>query len=451
LLAPCAFLDGGPTDRDHHNTVLVVDGYLMMPWAHEAGGGGVSVFGFRDPCHPEHVTTVTDPTMRETHVASIANLGDERWMVTASLGGIELWDITDPTAPARLTDFALPGVSYPDAYRRVVLSTSWQAPYVYVAAADNGVFIVDAADPRAPRLVGQYVPVPELRVGGVHAIGTLLVVLTTEGSRTVIADISDPAHPAPIPGGTYLIETVVPEFGGITLPATAYFGNFSGGIAYYAQTAAGGGLVMYDVSDPGRPRFVGHHRSGALATGAYVFLKEGLAFVGLSKFGEIVDVRDVANPVLQAHIEMTGDLDTVVPIGNVAVVSVDDDAIADQATTVQPYAREADTRGPRVNFVWPRDGARDVALGARIGVTFDEFVDVATLWRGSMQVREVDTGRVLVGTYSGQEGAANFWPENPLRPETAYEVVVPAGGVRDASGNAVEVEFRARFATVGCP
>jgi hypothetical protein len=84
-------------------------------------------------------------------------------------------------------------------------------------------------------------------------------------------------------------------------------------------------------------------------------------------------------------------------------------------------------------------------------VTFDEFVELGTVWRGSMRVQRVGSDRPLEGEYSGQEGVVNFWPARPLDPDTEYEVVIPAGGVTDVSGNAVTAAFRSTFRTVACP
>jgi hypothetical protein len=450
LHTACAHLDGGERDRDHHNTVLILDGYLYMPWAHEAGVGGLSVFEVDDPCNPVPVVTVVEEQMRETHAAGIASMNGRRYMVTTSLTGVLFWDVTDPTAPAVVRDFTLPGVVYPDSYARVVLSTFWQAPYVYVGGADNGVFIVDASDPADPVLIDVFEPLPELRVGGVHAIGTMLVIQATEGIRTNIVDISDPGRPRFIPGGTFITtDGTTDRFGAPTLK-TAYFGHVSGDRAYYARNFLGGGLVVFDISDPSAPAFLGNWDAPPIANGGYVFLKEGEAFVGLSNYAVAMDVTDPGTMVMRARFDMTGDLDTVVPIGNVVAVSVDDDAIANQATDIMPYRTAPDTRAPVVNMVVPRDGTTDVALSARVGVTFDEFVELGTVFRGSFRVEEAGSGRPIDGTYSGQEGAVGFWPREPLRPSTAYEVIVPVGGVTDVSGNAVATEHRSTFTTVAC-
>jgi hypothetical protein len=234
------------------------------------------------------------------------------------------------------------------------------------------------------------------------------------------------------------------------MPHAAYFGHVNGNRAYYARSILGGGLIVYDLTDPTAPAFLGSWAAPPIANGGYVFIQHEQAFLGLSNYGAIVDVSDPAAPEMAHRIDMTGDLDTVVPIGNVAVVSVDDDAVPDQASSIQPWQTEPDGRAPAVNMVVPRDGATDVALSARVGVTFDEFVDVATVWRGSFRVQLLGSDTPLEGHFSGQEGIVNFWPVRPLAPDTEYEVVVPAGGVTDYSGNAVESAHRSTFRTVAC-
>ena len=455
-LVACASLDGGDRDRDHHNTVLMLDGYLWMPWAHEGGVGGLSVFELDDPCNPVPVVTVVEEAMRETHAAGVAAIDGRRYMVTTSLTGIMFWDVTDPTAPVMVHDMTLPGVTYPDSYARVVMSTFWQAPYVYVGSSDNGVFVVDASDPAAPELLAQYSPDPVFRVGGVHAIGTLLAVFPTEGTRTALLDISDPANPHPIGGGSYrLTDGTVDRWGRPAILAS-YFSHLNGDRAFYARHVIGGGLIVFDLSDLNAPTVAGSYRSDhQFANGGYVFVKGDQAFVGLSGIGEVVDISDVSNPTLIDRVEMTGDLDTMVPVGNVIVASVDDDAVPGEASNVYPWELEPDASGPRVNMVMPRDGSDRVAVSARFGVTFDEPIDQASVFVGSVHLLELDAagdpvGGPIPGTWSGQEGAVNFVPAGPLKPGTRYALRVPAGGVLDATGNPTEEAFEATFTTVTC-
>jgi hypothetical protein len=445
----CAHLDGGPTDRDHHNALLMYDGYLVMPWAHESGGGGVSVWDFSDACNPVAVGTTTDARMRESHTAGFSPVGG-RWMVTASLSGIEFWDVSDMRAVRMVREMVLPGVVYPDSYRRVVLSTFWQAPYVYVGAADNGLFIVDATDPRNPVLVNQYVPEPQMSVGGVFATGNQLVMISSEGSRTTILDVADPAHPRPIPGGSFIIRDA-PEGAANRQVRAAYAGHVNGNRVFYARHVLGGGLISYDITDPSAPRFLASYLHPGRANGGYVFLKEDVAFVGLSNLGMAFDVSNRTALTPTTTFAYTGDLDTISPIGNAVVISVDDDSVDGEASGVLPFRADPDRSGPLVNMVVPRDNAADQSLSSRVGVTFNEFVELGTVWRGSFVVREVGTTAPVEGHYSGQEGLVNFWPARPLRPNTTYEVLVPAGGVRDYAGNPVSTAFRSTFRTVACP
>jgi hypothetical protein len=447
LLTVCATMSFGPSDQLHHNTGFFLDGYLVRPYAHEHGGGGVAVIDMSDPCAPAIVANVTDANIRETHATGFSSIGGQ-FIAVASLTGIQFWDLGDITAPVMLTDMALPGVSYPDAYMRTVMSISWQAPFVYVGASDNGIFVVDALDPRAPRLVAQITPEPNFRVGAVHAVGNLLVAMGSENARVALYDLSVPELPRPYPGGSFLVASGFDRLGR-PIPSTNYFGHFSGGRTFHARNGVGSGLAIYDVTEPTAPTWLSSVDAPGSA-GGYVFLHEHLAFVGLSNYGLIYDVSDPTMPRDVARIDFPGDLDTMTPFGNMVMVSVDDDAVDGQPTGIFPWRREPDTRGPRVSWVSPADGATGQSIASRVGLTFDELVAMESVWAGSVVVREVASGTVVPGWLSGQEGYVTFWPAAGLRPGTEYEVLVPAGGVRDVSGNRTTAGFRSTFTTEGC-
>ena len=460
LDAPCAFLDGGEVtfpengstleDPDHHNLAFIYDGYLLMPWAPEWADGGISVFDVSDACSPSRVANLPAFGMRETHAVGFSDQGG-RWMAVAHTAGLQFWDVTDPAAMSKVGDFFLEGSFYPDAYARVVMSLFWQAPYVYVAHSDNGLKVVDATDPANPELVTSYTFDPPLRAGAVFAVGNLLAVMASEGTRTVLLDISDPADPRPVPGGTYEIVD------GDGVPRAAYHAHFNGDKAFYARKDMGGGLIIYDVSNPEAPTFLGDFVSAG-GGGGYVFIQDQYAFTGQTGTGDIIDISDPSSPrlfksfelVSDKGVERPGDFDTLLPLGNVAIAASDDSEdfeLDGQATQLFPFLEAPDEKGPSVTMVNPPDGATDVALTSRIGLTFSEFVENKSLWRASVRVQAADCPVPLEGTYSGQEGITNFWPAEPLQPATTYEVVIPAGGVIDVMGNPVETEFRSTFTT----
>lgn len=455
LYENCATLDGGEEDQDHHNLVVMYDGYLVMPWAHEAGGllnggfGGLTFFDISDPCNPTVAGTNKSEFMRESHSIGFAHIDERRWAVVNQSkglreGGIEFWDITDPTAPEPVSQLDVEGFLYPDAYARIVFSVFWQGNYVYAAGSENGIYIIDASDPENPEVAGQYNVEPVIQLGQVQVIGNLLTVTTSEGTRTVLLDVSDPTRPQPIPGGDFQIRD---DEG---TPREAYFSNMSNGYIYYARKEGGGGLLIYDITDPTNPTKAGDYLSDG--NGGYVFVKDDYAVTGESRFAAIYDISDLENISEVARLTMTGDLDTATPIGNVIVLSVDDDAIEDEASKVAPWQTEPDTTAPRVTWSWPKDGAEDLPLTSRVGVTFNEMVDVKSAWRGSVRLYKdgEDPDKTQVpGLINTQETIVNFSPKEPLEPNTTYRLEIPAGGIVDYNGNAVEEPFTMTFTTIG--
>lgn len=453
LYERCAYLDGG-MDGDvgaeekhdtfeHHNMVAMFDGYLMMPWAPEFGlNSGITFYEFNDPCAPKAIGNAQDNDMRESHSVGFAQ-ADGRWYMVADYlknlsftdGGILFWDVTDPTAPAVVSKLTLPGFLYPDAYKLVTLSVFWQYPWVYVAGADNGLYVVDARDPRAPVLVHQYKFDPILRAGQVSVVGDLLMVSAAEGTRTALLDVSEPDFPQPIPGGDF------------SIPFEAYFANLAGGYAFYARKQGGGGLIVYDVRDPQAPAPAGEFQSDG--NGGYVFIKDSFAFVGESSFAAIYDISDLSKITEVARMSLTGDLDTLTPIGNVVVLAVDDKAEKDQASAVAPWQTAPDTAPPRVTWSVPAAGAT-IGARSRIGVTFSEFIDPKSGWEGSVRLYKTGVdpalGRVF-GDVSVQEVIVSFAPREPLAPATSYTLEIPAGGIRDYNGNAIAEPFVITFET----
>jgi hypothetical protein len=451
LYVNCAFLDGGSTDVDHHNLVVMFDGYLMMPWAPEFGGGGISFFDVSDPCQPQILSSTTSQDMRETHATGFASMDDRWYAVTAAKdygldldGGILVWDVTNVAAPMEVAHLNLPGHFYPDAYARVVLSAAWQAPYIYVGGADNGIYIVDASNPADPQLVGQHALEPTLRVGQVNVVGNMLIATAAEGPRTVLLDISVPEAPQPLAGGDFDITDSV------GMIRESYFSNIGSGYVYYAIKNGGGGLLVYDIRDPAAPVLAGHFDSGG--NGGYVFAKDELAFVGESSFAGIYDLTDPAAITSVAQLDLPGDLDTATPIGNMVVLSVDDEGDPDQASSLAPYAEEVDTVPPRATWTVPADGVSGLPVSSRVGVTFSEMVDPKTVWLGSVRLYSGDVGGSITpveGIISVQENVVNFTPTTPLSPDTDYTFEIPAGGVADYNGNRVEEALLITFTTLG--
>lgn len=448
----CAFLDGGEMDTaDHHNLAVMVDGYLLLPWAPETGRGGLTFFDVSDPCAPTIVGNSYSTTMRETHTVGFYEREGHRYAVVDQMtrvahgGGIQFWDITDPTSPQVVADLELPHFLYPDSYARPTLSVSWQGPYVFVGAADTGVHVVDAVDPAHPAWVTTITIDPVLRVGMVQTIGNLLIATAAEGPRTALFDISDPENPQPIPGG---------EFSAIDDTGEArdsYFSTTSGGYVFYARKEMGGGVIAMDIHDPTRPAYAADVRDDG--NGGYVYVHEGHILVGESNLARVYDVSDLfdADPervipsTPEVELDLMGDLDFAVPLGQMAILSVDEHADPDRGSALVPWQSARDTTAPVENWVYPPPMGdalyENVPAGSRFGVSFSEMIQVESAWEGSVRLYRADAaspdeGRVA-GFVSAQEHIVQFVPACPLEPGVEYVLEMPAGGLHDVSGNAL--------------
>jgi len=448
LWQTCAFLDGGAEDLDRHGSVTMYDGYLLMPWTPEEGGGGISAFAFSDPCNPEKVGEGTDPGIRETHGISLVRRDERVYAAFAYhggtagdsvVGGVQIWDVTDLRAPARVGQVLLPGYDYPDAVSRVTIATAWLGELLYVAAGDNGLYIVDTADPSSPTLVNQYEFESTLRVGRVHVLGNLAMISSLEGARTLLMDLSVAAEPSLLPGS----EVAVSDSAGVE--RDYYFAEWVGNTALFARKESGGGFIAYRFAADARLAFAGEaYNSGGF--GGHVRRQGDRVVVGDSDYAGVYDITNLAAPVEIGRAELPGDLDTATPIGNVLVLSVDKDAVQDQASAVVPFLGPLDRQGPRVELTSPSDGAILQLPRSSIGVAFDEEVEFKSVFPGSFRVFS-EEGRAVTGTFSLQGALVSFSPAEPLAEDTTYQVSIPAGGVVDLSGNPTTEDYRFTFST----
>ena len=138
----------------------------------------------------------------------------------------------------------------------------------------------------------------------------------------------------------------------------------------------------------------------------------------------------------------SGDEDYPTPLGN--LIALGDDV--GFGTDIIVHSTDPDNTGPAVTMVIPKDGWTNQALTSRVGITTTDMIELLSLDNTTFIVRPVG-GQALSGAYTHQFGIVNFSPDKPLLRNTTYEVVIPAGGMRDWTGNAVSVAFTSRFST----
>jgi DNA-binding beta-propeller fold protein YncE len=258
----------------------------------------------------------------------------------------------------------------------------------------------------------------------------------SDQSRTGVAsyDISDPANPVLLgvlntggPGGYW------PELFG--LDGRLYL--------VFPYNTNGNGMRVVDITDPTDMQFViDIALPGAEAM--YATFQDEFAFIGDHK----IDMRtyqsvlflDSANRTRTLPHPAGGitGLDTsqfALPLGNLLITG---GANANQGMAIWAHQDAPDTRAPEVAFHVPRDGQTHYPTGAPISLLIHETLEAKTLVLGSSLVlREIDGDAVPASLTLSFDDVITITPNAPLQPDTAYELIVVEGGIKDAAGNGI--------------
>ncbi len=421
------------------NQSQVLNGYLVI-----GGNEEFWIYDVSDPKTPKELSSFITPGRTgqeaESHTVSFARYGDTFYMVTIGGKGIDIWDVTTSTGK-HVAKLAVPGTNYGD-YTESIWGLSWQGQYIYVGATNNGIKVVDAADPSAPKIVAE-VPTSafgNVSAGPVDAIGNVLVVMTPKESGGVATlDISDPTKP-----------TRLASFN----TNTSYIGQF---YRHYVFLVAP--LRAWDVlSDPrniGAPNSpIGTlNHSGAeymSFSDDHLFLGHVRREIGGSPGASKIDITDPQNMRLQSHIwgrmdqGNLNDDQFILPMGNLLVIG--DDQSPYPGAFIAVHQAEPDETAPVVDTVIPKDGETGVTTTSRIGISFSDNIELATVNAASFIVRPVG-GEALPGIYGVRMGVVNFDPDEDLESGTTYEVVLPKGGIADLVGNTLTEDWSSTFTT----
>lgn len=422
-----------------HGQAGMVNGYLFVPFFRDAtpSNGGFDFYDISNPRSPVRVFRQAGGStgLREPHAYGSTDGGDT--FVLQATDGLEFWSFANPTAPVRLSHLTLPNITQDAGYGGLWWAC-WQAPLVYCGGTDQGLYIVDAANPASPRFVKR-IPINQLggfKVGSTFAIGNLLVLASTadsdssaptSGGKFTTMDISDPLNPV-----------LIRVFNSVNGYSSLVNGD---------RILVGGVNNMFhvlDIRDPANLALGGSVDLGS--PGGYVSFQDGFAHSGYGTKSVKVDVRSGAPVLAASGSSGIADKDDnfAIPLGNMIFASNDHPA----GSALLVHQAAPDNNGPAVNMVVPKNGATGQASTSRVGLTFTDEIDSRTLGPSSVIVRPLG-GAAVAGRYSYQQNIVNFYPDAPLAAGTTYEIVVPAGGVKDWSGNAVTTAFRSTFTTAG--
>ena len=420
---------GRVVSPDGQGNVAIVNGYLMVIYSSDGGGssgdGGIEFWNVANPRSPQLHIGYDDANthgLREPHGFGFSASYGMDVLVAQGEDGIQFWNITNPDAISLLAAMPLPGIEGGDYTGDWWLAV--QAPYVYVAGVNQGLYVVDASNPASPVLVNQ---VPSGAIGGINpgvvwAIGNLLVVTRNANGGYATLDISDPVNPT-------LIATKPTGFRG-------YSHLFAAG---KILTSGGDGgantLGVHDVSADGTqitqvgqgPTTCGAGQS--LQNGGYGSYQDGNFVSGFSNRMAVFNVATRQILGCGTAPIPNNDEDFGLFLGNLFWAGSDHEG----GSTLMPHQTAPDTTGPSVTWIHPANGSAGHKLTTRVGVSMSSEIDLDSVNATTFVVRPAG-GSALPGKYSVQRGIVNFSPDQPLQPNTSYEVVVD--GLEDVVHNA---------------
>jgi cytochrome c peroxidase len=374
--------------------------------------------------------------------------------VTASGRGIDLWNISDPAEPRWESSYQIAGVDYGDS-TAAVWGVFFQGRYIYVGGTNTGLHVFDASNPANP-ILKKTVPVSAMggvNSGMVWAAGNLLVITTPKNLAGVVTmDISNPENPV-------LLDSVVET-------TKSYSGMFYGKYAYLMSP-----LRTYDVTT--NPAAISKKGSATMymPNGSTVVLSEYMAAAGENQLffgskrtasggvGGIVkyNIASIASSYtgllhIPVRKEPDGSSDTTTDdqfgnrLGNLVVITDDENK---KGAWLAYHESAKDVTGPSVTYVNPPGGATNQKLTTRIGVSFSDQVELTSASSSSFIVRPVGSTTAVTGRWGIYTTNMSFSPDAPLAPGTTYEIVLPAGGIKDIVGNGIAAQFRSTFTTEG--
>ncbi len=415
LMQPLSFIE---SPRGHGN-VAMVRGWLMVIYSSDGGGnetnGGIELWDVSNPRQPQRVLQRDDAEtheLREAHGFSLARYDDALLLATQGVTGVQIWDVSDPMALRLRAYLDLPGIDRGD--YSGAWWTFWQAPWLFVAGVDSGLLVVDVSDPDAPVLAAQ---VPTGELGGVSpaqvfVLGNLAVVMESQRRGFATLDVSDPRAPR-------LLRRV-------------------DGRAGYSSIFAADGKILTSGNIPPRAHFFQVSPEGAvreldtvgffLDSGGYGSYQDGIFHSGWSddyvKFR--ISPAEVLGTASSGRTDRDEDFATV--LGNLVFIG-DDHGVG---SALVPHQIEPDTQPPLVEWMHPPDGSADLPRTTRVGLSFSDHIDAASLGPDTIWLED-EGGRRIPARRSAQLSLVNLSPIAPLPILSRLRLV--AEGVRDVAGN----------------
>ncbi len=412
----------------------MIRGYFMTIFAPDSGAppGEIGIYDVSNPKAPrevKHIKNQDTTKLREAHSLPVAFIDGKQYVALQTISGMQFWDFTDPLAAERIGNIDLPGVNGGD-YENVAWQSTWQGRYLYVSGGNQGIYIIDAANPRDPKLLNKVSTsvTGGFRVGPLFALGDYLVISNMDqGGRYAILDITVPDQPALLSQLGNQPRMYAIAVGKDRIYTAGRDGNF----------------LIHSFEDPTKIDLVKNALVGQ--DQLYAAAQDEFVFLGRQNNVVKVDVTDEQNPRVVGEGTLgrgNPDHGQVTPMGN--LIFIGNDHGTGSALFCHQLGR--DTTPPTVQATYPKADSTGVAPTSRLSLLFSDYIDTETLTPESVVVRKAG-GETVDGIFTYAFNTLSFGPEAPFEVDTTYEVVLPAGGVKDVMGNALEEEVLVRFST----
>jgi hypothetical protein len=418
--------------NNYGSTMATMHGGYMITTFHPDSGkppGGILVWDVSNPRRPVQVGRVYNnqtSTFREQHALPQY----DKYIMMQDGFGIQIWDFSNPRVPVLTKRHIISGYAHDD--YGSCWQIFWQAPYVYIANGSKGFDVLDATDINNPVFV-KHITAPR-QVGGIFAIGNILYTTAHDfGKGFTLYDISNPRDPKLLNSYANTENMYAGIVNGNKMIVSAR-GNTNNAI-----------FGTYDVTDPVNIKKITTLNIGNSAEQLYCSTQDEFIFQGCQY--EIVKI-DASVPTSQRVVgrglvvTTNPDHGQVTPFGNLIFAGNDHGS----GSGFFVHQTSPDNRAPEVNMVVPKSNDVNRALTSRIGITLTDNILHETINKNTFIVRPIG-GAALNGKYSYQSSIANFAPDQPLLANTTYEIVIPAGGMKDYAGNPITKAFTSYFST----
>ncbi len=352
----------------------------------------------REPRRAHRHADSNTARLREAHSLAVSTSYGGQHVAFQAQRGVQIWDLQDPANPQFESELILPNIQ---GVYGSIWWLFWQAPYLYVAGSSAGLYIARVDDVRNPTYLKTIPPnqLAGLAPSQVFACGNLLILRQSKEFKFVTLDAEDPENPV-------FVQTVQ--------GARGYSSIFAAG-KFLTSGGDGGPVQMFvhDVSHTGQLTAAGSVGQG-FGNGAYGSYQDGFFHTGMSNVYAKIDIANLRVVGTANSGIANRDEDFCQVFGNLAFVG-DDHGVG---SGLYVHDTQPDTRGPEVHWVHPADGATDVALSSRIGVSMSDNLDFQSLDASTFVVRPVG-GAAVAGHASGPDGSVQLRARRPVAAQHA--------------------------------